>query len=42
MEIKKCSKCGAFIMSDKTLCDTCAKETAYANTVRQKTFQKSK
>ena len=39
MEIKKCSKCGAFIMSDKTLCDTCAKETAYANKVLKDYFE---
>ena len=41
MEIKKCSKCGAFIMSDKTLCDTCAKETAYANTVLKNYFEEN-
>lgn len=41
MEIKKCSKCGAFIMSDKALCDTCAKETAYANTVLKNYFDEN-
>ena len=41
MEIKKRSKCGAFIMSDKTLCDTCAKETAYANTVLKNYFEEN-
>ena len=41
MEIKKCTKCGAFVMSDNDLCASCAKETAYENTVLKNYFDEN-
>ena len=41
MEIKKCSKCGAFIMTESDLCDSCLKETAYENTVLKNYFDEN-
>ncbi len=41
MEIKKCSKCGAFIMTDNNLCSTCLKEIAYENTVLKNYFDEN-
>lgn len=39
MEIKKCTKCGAFIAGDGELCDSCAKQIAYENTVLKNYFE---
>ena len=41
MEIKKCKKCGAFIMSDNDVCESCAKELAYQNTVLKNYFDEN-
>ena len=41
MEVKKCQKCGAFIMSESDLCASCAKEQAYANTVLKTYFDEN-
>ena len=41
MEIRKCTKCGAFIMSSNDLCDSCAKEIAYENTVLKNYFDEN-
>ena len=41
MEIKKCTKCGAFIMSDGNVCASCMKETAYENTVLKNYFDEN-
>ena len=42
MEIKRCTKCGAFIMSDgNDICESCAKETAYQNTVLKSYFDEN-
>lgn len=41
MEIKKCKKCGSFIMSDNNICTSCMKETAYENTVLKNYFDEN-
>ena len=41
MEVRKCRKCGAFIMSENDLCASCAKELAYANTVLKNYFDEN-
>lgn len=41
MEIKKCTKCGAFLMTDSDLCSSCAKEIAYENTVLKNYFDEN-
>lgn len=41
MEIKKCSKCGAFIMSENNLCESCSKENAYASTILKNYFDEN-
>lgn len=41
MEIRKCKKCGAFIMSDNEICTSCSKETAYENTVLKNYFDEN-
>lgn len=41
MEIKKCSKCGAFIMSEGNLCESCSKENAYAGTILKNYFDEN-
>lgn len=41
MEIKKCTKCGAFIMTNNDLCESCAKENAYENTVLKNYFDEN-
>ena len=41
MEIKKCTKCGAFLMADSDLCSSCAKEIAYENTVLKNYFDEN-
>ena len=41
MEIKKCIKCGAFIMSEGDTCTSCLKETAYENTVLRNYFDEN-
>jgi len=41
MEIKKCTKCGAFIQSDSDICSSCAKKIAYENTVLKNYFDEN-
>ncbi|MBQ9314398.1 MAG: hypothetical protein IJ220_05295 [Clostridia bacterium] len=41
MEIKKCTKCGAFIMSENDICTSCSKEIAYENTVLKNYFDEN-
>lgn len=41
MEIKKCTKCGSFIMTNNDLCESCSKETAYENTVLKSYFDEN-
>ena len=41
MEIKKCSKCGSFIMSENELCESCTKSIAYENTVLKNYFDEN-
>lgn len=41
MEIRKCMKCGAFIMTDAELCNSCANAVAYENTVLKNYFEEN-
>ena len=41
MEIKKCTKCGAFIMTSNNICESCSKTIAYENTVLKSYFDEN-
>ena len=41
MEIKKCTKCGAFMMSDNDMCASCSKDISYQNTVLKNYFEEN-
>ena len=41
MEIKKCTKCGAFIMTSNNICESCSKTIAYENTVLKSYFDET-
>jgi predicted amidophosphoribosyltransferase len=39
MEIKKCTKCGAFIESEDTICSSCANKLSYEGTLLKNYFE---
>ena len=41
MEMKKCSKCGAFVETTSDLCSTCTNQIAYENTVLKNYFDEN-